>query len=69
MDVANGARLAVAAHDVDLVGLEHAAALGHDGVALHHEGVGLGVVDRFLAGDVDGAVMLGADRAEELQTL
>ena len=69
MNVPNGARLAVAAHDVDLVGLQHAAALGHDGVALDYEGVGLGVVDRFLAGDVYGSLMLSADRGRNCQTL
>ncbi len=53
MDMADCVRLALPAHHVDLVGLEHAAALGHDGIALHIKGIGLGVVNRFLAGDVD----------------
>ena len=57
------AGLTLAAHNVDLVGLQHAAALGHDGVALYHEGVGLGVVDRFLAGDIYRLFVLGANRA------
>ncbi len=58
VNVADCVSFALSAHHVDLVGLEHAAALSHDGIALYEEGVGLGVVNRFLAGDVDWFLML-----------
>ena len=55
MDVADRVHLAVAPHQIDLIGSERSFGLRDDRVTGHDEGVGLVIVNKLPAGHVHGA--------------